>query len=76
MNMSAHFASNNNNTQMAKVDTFSLHMQLSHEISQVYYKGCVDNAMVILKVKNGGRAASQGNDEQFRQAANRAPLQP
>jgi len=42
----------------------------------VYYKGCVDNAMVILKVKNGGRAASQGNDEQFRQAANRAPLQP
>jgi len=33
MNISAHFASNNNNTQMAKVDTFSLHMQLSHEIS-------------------------------------------
>lgn len=33
MNMRALFASSNNINHKAKVDTFSLHMQLRHEIS-------------------------------------------
>ena len=61
---------------MSKVVAFSLLMEMRAKKSQVYYKGCLNNAMVILKVKNGGRAASEGNDEQLRQATNRTPLQP